>query len=1339
HGQWGVYLLMKSLGLKLPGAGRTLISAIYNEDGINNTVDPVIAGWMADEKVPLVMLSTTKTALDKKGGQIGVAHAEDGTVRKDMLELAQAKKNGQEQLFYDMGLAEGEAGAQYFNTNTVLANHSVLVPFLRELSDLIGMDEFIKIIGPSLIKNAKTKGKASYIQLEGALGSVLLNLDGYLSTTKDERVAALMAKHGIKKLVRIVNIDEKNRTRFFTPVKSAFDFWLLFNSDLFKRMNPETWELESDRPGFIPAVNLADGYYADVANVNDAFGHASTLGLDALDIAGKVHLKDAVLWGKVKIENKTNDIFDLNDDSTLQYLGLEKTPDGRVILDNVTISVDEEGLPKLTRVGPRRPASEPVAPIEAGETELDAGQLVRETIHAAVVPGKLDEAVARTISGILAQREKEADFEPVASVDVPKHIRDIYKDPVIRMAKGESTEGLESRYAFENDVTTLEVGTPAEWVSFGTSGDRGKVGEKFVPQHVMRLAQGIADYYHTNGLKGPIVVGYDNRLLAREYGHLVASVLAANGIEVQLSAEAVPVPVVAYAVASAKGSSREKAGAIVITASHNPWHDIGLKWCPSHGGAAPSAITEVIQASARKVTEAKFTTLTRAMAKGTVRFVDLKPGYVEYVIDTLPEKAQAAIQEWGRNPDHRVIVDPMHGAAIGYLSTLMGALGVGYREDHETIDRMFADIGGKPNPDSIAMYDEEIGKAKKDGEEVLRLAVDGDADRFGVVDITGEKLSANQLIPLFAYFLNKEGYEGGIAKTLPTSDLSNGVAKLLGVDIREVATGFKNFVGLLDTGKFLSAGEESAHVGVSVFKESWDDGVAVNLMALWIVAQTGKSLTDNIREMEAKIGSHYEYGRVDLRIEDAAEMDKIKAALDLGAAAALVQGQDGEIEYAYGGEELGMPFFGALKDGVGAQNGGVAKIIVSYDKDKKKSDGYKVVFNNNSWICVRVSGTEPVVRVYGEVVNACTEANWDKVRSESFNQLNGVLLQDTQKALGVSKPGSLKPPFYAQEKKATAETPAVEDEEILEEADVEPVASVEVPKHIRDIYKDPIIQMAKGKSTEGLESRYAFENDVTTLEVGTPAEWVSFGTSGDRGKVGEKFVPQHVMRLAQGIADYYRSARLKGPIVVGYDNRLLAREYGYLVASVLAANGIEAELSPEAVPVPVAAYAAASTLGTVNEKAGVIVITASHNPWHDIGLKWCPSHGGAAPSAITEMIQASARKVTEAKFTTLTRAMVKGKVRFVNLKPAYDKYVLATLPEKAQAAIQEWGRNPDHRVIVDPMHGAAIGYLSTLMGALGVGYREDHETIDRMFADIGGKPNPDSIAMYDEEIGKAKK
>ncbi len=339
HGQLGSMVLQDALTAKLP-EGQILIRTVYNGDGTNNAPDPYIVGWMADKKVPIVMISTTKTALDKKGGLIGGEKLAQGGYVTDMLELGQVRGDDQKKIFAEMGLTTGEPGGQLFNTNIALVNYSVLQPFLKELYDIIGPNKFAQIVTPDLILNEKLKGpeKKKVIQLEGAMGSALLNINRFAVTTEDPQVRGLMKKYGFERLLYVVNADTDERETFFTPVKYAWDHWLYADSGYF-RIDTATWRLVNNNPGSLPGFGSMDKYYEDVQNVMDAFGHANVDALKEISIKGVVKFEDAILRGKVLIENNTGSEVDLNEHKKDFLL----MPDGKIILEDVHVVVNEQG------------------------------------------------------------------------------------------------------------------------------------------------------------------------------------------------------------------------------------------------------------------------------------------------------------------------------------------------------------------------------------------------------------------------------------------------------------------------------------------------------------------------------------------------------------------------------------------------------------------------------------------------------------------------------------------------------------------------------------------------------------------------------------------------------------------------------------------------------------------------------------------------------------------------------------------------------------------------------------------------------------------------------------
>jgi hypothetical protein len=344
------------------------ITVFTNGDGVNNMLPPAVAGWMVKNKAPIVMVTTTKQLLDLKGGLITLLSNTDlpAAIREKLnrfetlsmeditelqkslypylLELAQAKTAGQQDVFQKMGITLGEKSAQFFNTNVHAQYHNVLDPFLADLRNILGDEKFYEIIGPDLIvnpKNKKADGKpVSVIQLEGASGSALLAMNRFILTATDPRIKALKEKYGIERLVYFVNFDEQLRSEVFTPEKFTWDHYLYAFTDLFS-VEPDNGRLKfTPNPGrnTLPGFDLS-APYEDLEYDINAFGrNLSVKGLDYLAIRGEVGIPNAILRGGVFIRNNSGQFVDLT--TKTKELPFEN---GRLVLDNVLVTIDQGG------------------------------------------------------------------------------------------------------------------------------------------------------------------------------------------------------------------------------------------------------------------------------------------------------------------------------------------------------------------------------------------------------------------------------------------------------------------------------------------------------------------------------------------------------------------------------------------------------------------------------------------------------------------------------------------------------------------------------------------------------------------------------------------------------------------------------------------------------------------------------------------------------------------------------------------------------------------------------------------------------------------------------------
>jgi phosphoglucomutase len=1000
HGQVGAMLLRKLVDIErqkeladIPN-GHYLINPIYNEDGNNNTVDPVITGWMAKNKVPMVMISTTKTGIDRKGGQIGVQKIKDKDGKEmdkvAMLELATAKNNGQADLFSEMGLSpkvgvtdvDGKLAPQYFNTNTVLLNYSVLIPFFKDLIAVMDEAEFNKLITPDLIdniKNTEVNGKKTdYAQLEGALGLVILNLANYFKTNKDPKIQAVLDNHNITNLLRIVNVNETNRVKFFTPVKMVSDIWLQFYSGLFE-MDTNTWELKLKNSRPLPGIEMPanSSYFKDVLTFLDAFDGVKIPELDSLEIkgldaqadpkgkTGNFKLANAVLKGQVTLINKTEATIDLNDPSIRAKLRLPAA--GPLVLENVTITVDEGG------VSISYPKLEKTAMAAVKEAVNNGGTSIKTVDINADLSGKVEVDLTKKF------------YSPAHALGVtpvnPAGLVNVVAEKVAEVVAGTSAAEAKQVVSTGNKAVTVRaLADTGVKIEFGTSGWRGLVSAyperirkrlsvlgikeskaTFVIENIRRAVQGVAEYHNAEVKHGTILVVYDPRKNNKMNAIETAAILAGNGIKARIIVEEpTPTPVSAYLA----GSDEEITGVINFTASHNPATDDGLKYSPYHGGAAPKEATDAISKYANEAKTYRHMSYNAAKANGMVTELSADEAVNKYVNGYLIPGLKK-LGAWDdivnyvkNNPKFMFAVDPMQGTSVKYMKALFEAISKeSGRECYTMIhtdnhDPSFSQVNGAPNPTLESSTKELMGMISKDP-NLFPIAVDGDADRFGPE-------SADTLIALFTYFLNKEiGLKGKVGKTVATSNFVNAVAEYCGLEVVETAVGFKWMVDNVVRNKvnFLVAGEESAHVGVGPFMQSWDDGMVINMMKTWIKARTGMSVAEYQKMVEEKIGKKFIKTTETKRGAD----DSIKK--DVNELIALTRKE--------------------LSEGKDIQDTTVVKKTAEVIPNKVvnliTSDGVKVVFENGDWMLLRPSGTEPAIKLYTEVTDEARKEELKRV------------------------------------------------------------------------------------------------------------------------------------------------------------------------------------------------------------------------------------------------------------------------------------------------------------------------------------------------------------------------
>ena len=450
-------------------------------------------------------------------------------------------------------------------------------------------------------------------------------------------------------------------------------------------------------------------------------------------------------------------------------------------------------------------------------------------------------------------------------------------------------------------------------IKFGTSGWRGVIADDFTFARVRAVTQAIADHLIAQGLKEKgVVVGFDTRFLSEKFAAEAARVLAASGIHAYLSNRDVPTPVVAYEIIR-----RKTAGGLNFTASHNPPEYNGLKFSPAWGGPALPETTKDIEARANALLEKNSISsmsLSEAKEKGLVEDADLRKSY----LDDIRKKIDVDII---RRSKLKVAADLLYGTGRDYLDTVLKDAGCTVTSIHGQRDPLFGGHAPEPSEENLA----ELSGIVKKGRFDIGLAVDGDADRFGILDTDGVYINPNQVLALVLdYLCRTRGWKGGAARSIATSHLVDAVAKKHGIEVYETGVGFKYIGDLLVQGKIIFGGEESAGMTIKDHVPE-KDGILACMLVAEMVAKERKSMKDLLKRLYREVGVILNH-RINIRLTEANQ--KLVA------------------------ERLSQPLL---------ELGGLRV------KGKKTTaDGTKYMIDDDSWVLMRASGTEPVVRLYVE-------------------------------------------------------------------------------------------------------------------------------------------------------------------------------------------------------------------------------------------------------------------------------------------------------------------------------------------------------------------------------------
>lgn len=448
----------------------------------------------------------------------------------------------------------------------------------------------------------------------------------------------------------------------------------------------------------------------------------------------------------------------------------------------------------------------------------------------------------------------------------------------------------------------------ASSIKFGTSGWRAIVAEEFTLANIRLAVAGIAEYVKTLPAPHRVLVGRDPRFLGESFVAEAARVLAGAGVTPIIIPDAAPTPAISYAVRTLKTS-----GSINFTASHNPPEYNGIKYSTPDGAPALPETTQQIEAAIGRISDSGSAIPMGKEPEGGFEQVDVKESFLKRLAELvdLPAIAKSGI---------KVVFDPFWGAGRGYSCHILRQAGVTVETVHDYRDVLFG--GHAPEPD-----DHLLGACKEKMKEIgaqIGIATDGDADRFGIVDEDGTFIQPNYVIALlFDYLVETRGWRNGVAKSVATTNLVNALADYHKVPLFETPVGFKYIGELINEDKIAIGGEESAGLTIRGHVPE-KDGIIAGLLVTEMVAKRGKSIGVQLQELFAKVGSYYPV-RENFRLTP----------------------------------ELKAAFTEKLKADPKELSGRKVKDVV-------RTDGLKLILEDGSWVCYRLSGTEPVVRAYTE-------------------------------------------------------------------------------------------------------------------------------------------------------------------------------------------------------------------------------------------------------------------------------------------------------------------------------------------------------------------------------------
>jgi phosphoglucomutase len=467
-------------------------------------------------------------------------------------------------------------------------------------------------------------------------------------------------------------------------------------------------------------------------------------------------------------------------------------------------------------------------------------------------------------------------------------------------------------------------------IKFGTSGWRGLIADDFTFANVRLAVTAIAEHVKAKAKAPAILVGYDTRFYSEEFSQLAVDILRHHGIRTLLCETFTPTPAVAFEI-----MRRKLDGAINFTASHNPAQYHGLKFSSADAGPALPEVTKDIEARVAKMVakDGSFPMSPAAVSDGK-KLAGEKVNLRENYLRRLEELVQF---ETLRKAKLSLVVDALHGCGAGYLDRTLTDHGVTVKSMRAERDCLFDGTGPDVSEENLA----PLRKAVVDSKATAGLATDGDADRFGIVDRDGTWIQPNLILALvYDYLVETRKWKMPAARSVATTQMIDAVAKMHGQTVYQTPVGFKYIGQLIREDKIALGGEESAGLTIRGHIPE-KDGILACLLVAEMIAARGASIGDQVRAMYKKLGREFWPVRENLHLSDEQKANAVKrVAVDASTLA--------------------------------------GRKVVSIDR----TDGAKFVLDDGSWMLLRLSGTEPLLRLYVEAESAAASAKLTREASQ---------------------------------------------------------------------------------------------------------------------------------------------------------------------------------------------------------------------------------------------------------------------------------------------------------------------------------------------------------------------